>query len=411
MEDHKIEIVQLPTSLDIDKFRRILPESMSRIWEVLTRSSTPVYVVGGAVRDYFLGRPIVDTDLVVEGDALGLASAVGKSHGWKVHLEPRFLTARLEATAGNIEFVTARTERYPAPGALPVVRPASLTEDLSRRDFSINAIAVALRPPHELVGPANALSDLSRRQLRVLHPRSFIDDPTRVLRLARYAALLGFVAHPATRRRALAAHELLESISPARRNNEIDKAIRSDSTYGVLRAMGRLELSAPLGWRRPDWQILKNGFASEWFVRSNSRARLRLGWAALSLGWAGDAVPRHGRKLASTVESLIGGLSNSTVLEIADADHISGYSIDEMEIAATLAPAASARRILRRALHNLRQAGQSATGDQIRRWLDIPPGPQVGKALQALQTARIAGEIRSEVQQERWVREWATMRS
>ncbi len=384
---------------------------MSRIWEDLARSSTPVYVVGGAVRDYLLGRPIVDTDLVVEGDALGLARALAESHGWKVHLEPRFLTARVESTAGNIEFVTARSERYSSPGALPVVQPASLSEDLSRRDFSINAIALALRPPHQLVGPTNALKDLRRRQLRVLHGRSFIDDPTRLLRLARYAALLGFVPHPTTRRRALAARDLLKSISPARRNNEIEKGLRSASAYNVFRAMGRLELSAPLGWQRPDWRLLKNGFGADWFVRSTAHARLRLGWATLSLGWAGEAAPRDPRKLASTVESLIGGLSNSTALGASEVEHLAAYSVDEMEIAATLAPAATTRRIVRRAIHNLGDAGRHARGDQLRRWLDIPPGPHVGIALQALRRARIAGEIRSEEQQERWVREWATMRS
>jgi tRNA nucleotidyltransferase (CCA-adding enzyme) len=150
------------------------------------RAVDGVWVVGGAVRDALLGREPRELDFVVEGDAVALARSLGEA---VVH-EP-FGTA----TVLGVDLVSARRERYPHPGALPVVEPgASIEEDLARRDFTVNALAVRLRDGAFAGDPA----DLRAGLLRVLHPRSFVDDPTRVLRMARYAARLGFVPAPDT---------------------------------------------------------------------------------------------------------------------------------------------------------------------------------------------------------------------
>lgn len=148
----------------------------------------PVFLVGGAVRDLLLGRGRVDVDLVVEGDPETLASVLGLTPHAN---HDRFGTLKVELGGHEIDIAAARSERYPEPGALPVVeRGASLGEDLARRDFTVNAMAVPLSGAIELVDPYGGLADLEAGLLRVLHPASFVDDPTRAIRAARYAARL-----------------------------------------------------------------------------------------------------------------------------------------------------------------------------------------------------------------------------
>ena len=152
-----------------------------------------VWVVGGAVRDALLGRDPRDLDLVVEGDAAEVARRLGE----EPLLHERFGTATAN---GVVNLAAARRERYEQPGALPEVElGAPIAEDLARRDFTVNAIAVRLADG-ELQAVPGALEDLAARRLRVLHDGSFLDDPTRLLRLVRYAARLRFQIEQATAR-------------------------------------------------------------------------------------------------------------------------------------------------------------------------------------------------------------------
>jgi tRNA nucleotidyltransferase (CCA-adding enzyme) len=157
-----------------------------------------VWVVGGAVRDVLLGRRPSELDFVVEGDAADVARRAAKRlSGWAI-VHARFGTTNVEAPALRFDLASARRERYPRPGALPeVALGASLAEDLARRDFTVNAIAVRLDDGDVVAHPA-ALQDLRDGVLRVLHDDSFLDDPTRLLRLARYSARLGFRAEEHT---------------------------------------------------------------------------------------------------------------------------------------------------------------------------------------------------------------------
>jgi len=159
-------------------------------------AETPVYLVGGAVRDLLLGRERTDLDIAVEGDA----EALGRRLGGEIRTHERFATATVHADGLELDLATARSESYPSPGALPEVRPATLTEDLVRRDFTLNAMAVPLAGGLGLIDPHGGLADLEHGVLRVLHDRSFVDDPTRALRAARYAARYGFELEPETER-------------------------------------------------------------------------------------------------------------------------------------------------------------------------------------------------------------------
>src|SRR5215203_4920101 len=178
----------------------------------------PVYLVGGAVRDLLLGRPRADVDLVVEGDAAILAGRLG---GAEVEHE-RFGTVKVKVEGHEIDIASARTETYSKPGALPTVAPADSVEvDLRRRDFTINAMAIPLDGEPRVVDPHGGQADLRAGLLRVLHTGSFVDDPTRAIRAARYAARFDFDLEPGTERSLRQTD--LTTVSADRRRAELER--------------------------------------------------------------------------------------------------------------------------------------------------------------------------------------------
>jgi tRNA nucleotidyltransferase (CCA-adding enzyme) len=186
---------------------------LSRVREV---GGDPVYLVGGAVRDLLLGRGRSDIDLVVEGDAMELAVAIGAD----VFSHERFGTAKVMLDGHEVDIATARSESYPQPGSLPVVEPgADLAADLRRRDFTINAMAIPLQGEPRLIDPYGGQADLATKRLRVLHDGSFLDDPTRAIRAARYAARFGLEIEPHTAE--LLRQADLGSVSADRREGEL----------------------------------------------------------------------------------------------------------------------------------------------------------------------------------------------
>ena len=212
-----------------------------------------VWLVGGAVRDVLLGREARELDFVVEGDAIALARELGGV----LAAHERFGTATVAAPGapgGRADLAGARRERYPQPGALPEVElGATVEEDLGRRDFSVNAIAVRLSDGALAAWPG-AEEDLRAGRLRVLHERSFEDDPTRLLRLARYAARLGFAPDPQTE--GLAGAASVATVSPARLGEELRLLLDEPQPAGLeqLEAVGHgtevvhrgLRVDAPL---------------------------------------------------------------------------------------------------------------------------------------------------------------------
>ncbi len=224
----------------MDDLARALADAHPELGLVREAAREPVYLVGGAVRDLLLGQPGTDVDLAVEGDAAVLADRLGA-----VTAEhERFGTVKAHLYGHEVDLVSIRTETYPAPGALPVVSPAqSIEEDLARRDFTINAMAIPLQGEARLIDPHGGSGDLDRGLLRVLHERSFVDDPTRAIRAARYASRFGFALEPETAE--LLRRADLTAVSADRRRAELERLAaepRACEGFGLLAEWGVIDL-------------------------------------------------------------------------------------------------------------------------------------------------------------------------
>ena len=351
--------------------------------ELLGGPLAGAHLVGGAVRDLALGRAPREIDLVVEGDPEPLIVALGGAD--REH--ERFGTA----VAGGVDVVRARAESYAAPGALPDVRPGTLDEDLRRRDFTVNAIAVALADG-TVSAVDGAAADLDGGVLRVLHDASFRDDPTRLWRLARYGARLGFESDDHTRElaREAVAGGALQTVSGPRLGNELRLALAE------LDPVAALDRAAVLG-------LLPAGFA----VAHPDEALALL-------------PPGEGRGDLVLLAACCAGMDARALL--AWLDHL-GFPAAERDLVAAAsrfvvgAPLRAARtpsEIARAARGAPLEAIALAGGDNARRWIDelrhvdlhitgddllaagVPQGPEVGERLRRALERVLDGEIPAE---------------
>lgn len=214
--------------------------------------SMPLYTVGGPVRDLLLSVPPADLDIIVEGSGIALANELVRQFGGKLvvhqsfgtavwHLDSKSWSAVFPQVSGEptlhiVDFITARREVYHAPAALPTVTPSNIDDDLARRDFTINTMAIRLDGSAwgDLFDPFNGRQDLQERTLRVLHDKSFIDDPTRILRGARYTHRLGLLATPQTSALLQAGLPFLQYVSGIRLWHEFEWIFREAEPAGVI---------------------------------------------------------------------------------------------------------------------------------------------------------------------------------
>ncbi|MBS1846476.1 MAG: CCA tRNA nucleotidyltransferase [Actinobacteria bacterium] len=202
-----------------DELAKALAGAYPELAKVEAVALDPVYLVGGAVRDLLLGRGRADIDLVVEGDPQALGRALGAE---SLAAHSRFGTLKVDLDGHEVDIAAARRESYARPGALPTVEVgAPIRTDLARRDFTVNAMAVDLAEPRELIDPYDGQADLEGGILRTIHAGSFVDDPTRAIRAARYAARFSFAIEPRTRE--LLQDTDLSTVTPERRWAELRK--------------------------------------------------------------------------------------------------------------------------------------------------------------------------------------------
>ncbi|RMG42033.1 MAG: CCA tRNA nucleotidyltransferase [Candidatus Dadabacteria bacterium] len=239
-----------------------LTKFLADINNLAVKNGIKLYLVGGFIRDLLLGRASerCDLDFVLEGDAIKFAGQVSEALGWKIHKFSDFLTAKLEPEIENcpvreIDFAAARTENYPRPGALPVVKPGKLSEDWKRRDFTVNTLMIAVDDflrlgersartllCERIIDPCSGIADLENKIVRVLHPRSFIDDPTRIFRACRYSVKINGQIEAGTVDLIESAvlSDALDTVSEQRKLNEIKKILIDQDTVEIISLLYRL---------------------------------------------------------------------------------------------------------------------------------------------------------------------------
>ena len=230
-----------------ERIRRV--PGMERLLPAL-EGLPPAYLVGGAVRDLLRDSDPVDIDIAVEGDARSVGRAVADRLGSEAREYERFGTATVATPAGTYNFATTRQEAYDSPGELPRVSPATLAEDLGRRDFSVNAMGVGLTGDDlgHVYDPCGGLADMEAGVVRVLHEQSFLDDPTRLLRAVRYATRLGFDLEPETERlaREAVAADALSTVSGPRIRDELMDLLREADAPAGIERLRELEIHSAL---------------------------------------------------------------------------------------------------------------------------------------------------------------------
>lgn len=377
------------------------------------------YAVGGCVRDLFLGSPTFDLDFVIEGSAIELAHALERAFPARLQVvakHERFQTATLMFHGGQnreVDLSTARTEFYEFPAALPTVEASSLQQDLFRRDFTINALAICLNPGRlgELIDYFGGLEDLEERTIKILHPFSFIEDPTRIVRAARFAARLGFNLDPRTREQAERAINMgiFDDLGGVRMRTEMKLILESPHRMQALDLLGELGgrlryLDAELEFsprvrallRRAERLLVHYEVEDAWVVYLGlllSQLPLNRLYPVLDRLHLANDQKEHihkGLSLPGQVAALAGKLSRSQIYK-----QLYGHSDQSLAIAACLArPGSPLRRCVKLYMEELRQVDvQLAGADLIR--MGYSQGPEIGRIMSSLLDAKLDGEVKT----------------
>jgi tRNA nucleotidyltransferase (CCA-adding enzyme) len=389
---------------------KLLPLSRQElIRRIADRSAVlgqPAYLVGGFVRDALLNRPVNDFDIVIEGDAIKLGKLLVKEYGGKLIPHTAFKTATWHtklASNGFLDLITARSEAYEHPGALPTVRASTIEDDLRRRDFTINAMAMRLEGIHfgELVDPLNGRDDLKNGVIRVLHPRSFIDDPTRMLRAVRYEERYSFQIEVETRKLInQEARAVLSQLSGERLRHEFDLMFGEENLESMLARSADLELMNAVHPALPWDDVVRERFSR----LTETPARTHVLWAVWLMGLSQPEIRSLGKRLHFTAETLKCALAASTIFHQLDSfgEFRPSQCVEQLEKMpddAVFAVAMSIsygkpRVMLESYLSKWRYIKPATTGDDLKAD-GITPGPKYKEILQRLRAAWLDGEVRT----------------
>ena len=408
-------------------FRSLSPdlvEIVQGLAEEANSRNLRLFLVGGAVRDLLLNRPIMDVDMVLEapGAAREIVAEVARAacpQNVKIVVHGRFGTVSMESGNGKLDLALARSETYRSPGALPVVEVASLEEDLFRRDFGVNALALELfsserRAQLEVTDPVGGLRDLDRKQLRILHSESFRDDPTRAFRAARLGPRLGFSLARGTRV-ALSesiAHGVFSSISGDRIRRELEKvftdsalgldpvkALKYLSDWGVLQALdssltfsssarspirrlGRAVVNPP--WRSSPYRPFVPGLAV-WLVDLPSAVRQRVLQRLSVRGETAERIMGFARLRHRRLEGLSKARGRSAVDGV-----LAGIHEESLYALYAVASSAGRRQIVRWAAEDRVQRVPVTGADLVSLGLE---GPALGRVLARIRAGFLDGEL------------------
>jgi tRNA nucleotidyltransferase (CCA-adding enzyme) len=376
----------------------------------------PAYLVGGGVRDILLNLPALDLDIVIEGDALQLAQALKDRHGGALTLHLKFRTATWQPLEGPaLDLITARRETYPAPASLPEVSPSTLADDLARRDFSINTLALRLADK-ALIDLHNAQSDLAKGVIRVLHPQSFIDDPTRLYRAVRYETRYRFQLASDTIALIPEALPHVQQLTAERLRHELDLLFNEHRPVRVLARMNELDLLHAvlpdvLTWNPAHAAKLDSALASppprEWglaltyhgqplnrvlgyalWFSTLSHAEIALLHVRLTFPLAVLKTAQAASDLLADIPALAGSSPSAWVRRLEEVPHPAIYA------ASVLSGEAALKNYVTHWQHIRPQTDGAAL-----KALGLSPGPRYAEILTRLRNAWLDGEISTDEQE------------
>jgi tRNA nucleotidyltransferase (CCA-adding enzyme) len=387
---------------------------------LVRRRGDRLYLVGGAVRDLLLEKPVLDIDLVLEGDALTLANELAQVEDVKIILHKPFLTANLQWPDISLDLTTARRESYDRPGVLPLVQPGNLKDDLFRRDFSINAMAVSLNPEDygRLIDFYGGLDDLHNKLVRTIHEKSFADDATRIWRAARYEQRLDFHIEAGTLSLLRRDLPMLKTISGDRIWYELECVFGEELPEKVFARAGELGVLAYLA---PALRV--DGWLASWFDEARrlslpQRPPIGLYLALLTYNLDETEIERLidylkldkllSRTLRDSqkIKALHGELAEEPMQPSAIYLHLHGYSEEAIRANLIASESAGVRRNIQLYLDELRYVKTSLNGDDLIA-LGIKAGPSIKLLLGLLLDARLDGEVASREDEVRLLKQFS----
>lgn len=389
-------------------------ELLKSAGDIARDERVPMYLVGGTVRDMLLGRPVEDLDLVVVGDAETMASIVAKRLSGQVVSRSQFSTAKVKVAGVSLDLVTARSERYSRPGALPQIAHGTIEEDLARRDFSINAMAVPLHmeAKGQPLDPFNGADDLERKLVRVLHDGSFADDATRILRAVRYEQRLGFRLDEHTDALLRDSLPMLDTIGGDRLFREIQRWLAEECASSILLRADELGVLAGL---HPS--LAKSGEPVRTAIsRANGRVDGIVWFGAMAYAMSpaeGESLigrlrlpPRWARIVRHTIalKERLPLLSDDQISPVQLFDAMSASEPAAVQASALVVVDETARANLTLFLDKLRHVKPSLGGRDLME-MGVPQGPAVGEMLNMLKRARLDGRAGSRADEVALVRE------
>ena len=353
------------------------------------------FLAGGVVRDLMLDRPLTDVDVVIEGDATKFARHIAQEIGSSVTAESQFNTAKLSFSSTSVDFASTRKESYSKPGELPKIEMADLSEDLHRRDFSINAMAIALDSNifGQLIDPLYGENDIIQKKIRILHPDSFQDDPTRILRAVRYEQRLKFEMESSTKESLIAHCKYLHWISPDRLRNEFQKIFEEfqpEDSLTRATELGILGVILPgLSWPQIDYPDIKDSLRSD--MASNFKLLISLLTASLDpeerevLIGKLNMPTSWSRVVRSTNDFEEQKLKLEQWRLLPSEIHaiLNKFEVPALEGWFTIEKQPKIRERIRYFVDVLRYKTPKLTGDDLI-GLGVPPGPEVGVILRRL---------------------------
>jgi len=413
----------MPKRINFGKLieKQLPPELVNFMWvagEMANSRGEKLYLVGGVVRDLLMEQANFDLDLVVEGNAIELAQQLKLNQG-KITTYPRFNTAKLQWNDRSVDLTTARSETYAKPGALPAVTPGSINDDLSRRDFTVNAMAIRLNPGNygKLADPHNGRDDLQAKRIRILHEKSFTDDATRIWRALRYEQRLGF--HLERRTQTLLQRDIamLETISSDRIRYEIECICREKCPEKVFSRAGELGVLAALHPSLKGDGGLAENFEHARKECSPTPPSFDLYLALLAYPLTAEEIERLISRLnlprlsAKTLRDTIAiknkmrSLSTPGVSPSAIYNLLRDFSPSALEANSLVTQSAVAGQAIHLFLNRLKDVEVSLTGDDLIQ-MGIAPGPRIKEILDLLHQAKLNGKINTRHDEEEIIKGW-----